>query len=63
MPIDKKYTESLRVRVDRELLEQVKKEAERLNTDVSTYIRWCVRTGLYLEDLNVFIRSRHREDE
>jgi predicted HicB family RNase H-like nuclease len=63
MSSEKKYTDTLRVRVDAELLELVKKEAERLNTDVSTYVRWCMRTGLYLEELNTFIKARSKEDE
>jgi predicted HicB family RNase H-like nuclease len=53
-----KYSKTIKVRIDPELLEQVKDEAKKLNTDVSTYVRWCIRTGLYLEDLNSFIRSK-----
>ena len=53
-----KYTKIIKVRVDPELLDQVKEEVKKLNTDLSTYVRWCIRTGLYLEDLNSFIRSR-----
>jgi predicted HicB family RNase H-like nuclease len=53
-----KYSKTIKVRIDPELLEQVKEEAKKLNTDVSTYVRWCIRTGLYLEDLNSFIRSK-----
>jgi len=55
--------EVLRVRIDPDLLEQVKEEAERLGTDVSTYVRWCIRTGLYFRDLNYFVRSRIGETE
>ena len=58
-----KNTKVLKVRVDPELLEHVKTEAQKLNIDISTYIRWCIRTGLYLEDLNSFIRSRGDEFE
>ncbi len=58
MEKDGKYSKTIKVRIDPELLEQVKDEAKKLNTDVSTYIRWCIRTGLYLEDLNSFIRSK-----
>ncbi len=58
-----KYTKTIKVRVDPELLEQAKKKAKRLDTDLSTYVRWCIRTGLYLEDLNSFIRSRGGEIE
>jgi len=55
--------EVLRVRIDAGLLEQVKEEAARLNTDLSTYVRWCIRTGLYFRDLNSFVRSRMGETE
>jgi hypothetical protein len=56
-----KYTKIIKVRVDPDLLEQVKAEAKKLNADISTYVRWCIRTGLYLEDLNSFIRSKGDE--
>ena len=58
-----KYTKTLKVRIDPELLEQLKDETNRLNTDISTYVRWCIRTGLYLKDLNTFLRSKSGEDE
>ena len=58
-----KYTKTLKVRIDAELLDSVKEEAKRLNTDVSTYVRWCVRTGLYLGDLNSFVRSKSGESK
>ena len=56
-----RYTKTLKVRIDPELLDRAKEEAKRLNTDLSTYVRWCIRTGLYLEDLNSFIRSKSGE--
>ncbi len=56
-----KYTKTLKVRIDPELLDRAKEEAKRLNTDLSTYVRWCIRTGLYLVDLNSFIRSKSGE--
>ena len=61
MSLEEKYTKTLRVRINPELFEHVKKEAEKLDTDVSTYVRWCIRTGLYLDDLNKFIQSRSEE--
>jgi len=39
----------------------VRREADRYGIDVSTYIRWCIQTGLYLEDLNQFLRSKSKE--
>ena len=58
---EEKYSKTLRVRMDPELLEHVKGEAQKLDIDVSTYVRWCIRTGIYLEDLNKFIRSKRKE--
>jgi predicted HicB family RNase H-like nuclease len=53
-----KYTEIIKVRVDPELLELAKAEAKKYNTDLSTYIRGCIRTGLYLKDVNQFMKSK-----
>lgn len=58
---EEKYTKTIRVRISSELLEHVKKEAQKLDTDVSTYVRWCIRTGLYLDDLNKFIQAKSEE--
>jgi hypothetical protein len=63
MKTDDRYTKTIQVRIDPELLEDVRKEAERLNTDMSTYIRWCIRTGIYLEEVNTYIRSCENESE
>jgi len=57
MKNEDRYTKTIQVRIEPELLENVRKEAERLNTDMSTYIRWCIRTGIYLEELNKYIRA------
>jgi hypothetical protein len=59
----KRYTQSLRVRIEPELLDQVKEEAEKLDIDLSTFVRWCIRTGLYLEDLSLFLQSRIDEKD
>jgi len=56
-----KYTETLRVRIDPELLEAVKEKAKGLNADLSTYVRWCLLTGLFLDDLNAFVRTQKKE--
>ena len=58
-----KYTKTLKVRIDSEMLDHVKEEAKRLGTDVSTYVRWCIRTGLYLKDLSSFVRSKSEESD
>jgi hypothetical protein len=58
-----KYTKLLKVRIDPELLEHLRDEAKRLDVDVSTYVRWCIQTGLYLKDLNSFIHSKSGEEK
>ena len=58
-----KYTKTLKVRIDSELLDHVKEEAKKLGTDMSTYVRWCIRTGLYLKDLSSFVRSKSEESD
>jgi predicted HicB family RNase H-like nuclease len=58
-----KYTKLLKVRIDPELLEHLRAEAKRLDVDVSTYVRWCIQTGLYLKDLNSFIHSKSGEEK
>ena len=58
-----RYSKTLKVRIDPELHDRLKSEADRLNTDVSSYVRWCIQTGLYLEELNSFIRSKSGEEK
>jgi len=57
-----KYSETLKVRIDPELLEMVRAKAKELQTDVSTYVRWCILTGVYLSDLNNFVRRKGRKE-
>lgn len=52
-----KYSKTLKVRVDPELYNRLKKEAKKYDTDVQTYVRWCIQTGIYLDDLNTFVRT------
>ena len=63
MKIEDRYSKTIQVRIDPELLDELKKEADRLKTDMSTYIRWCIRTGIYLEELNTYIRTCDNEME
>ncbi len=58
-----KNTKVLRVRIDQELLDQLRTETNSLDTDISSYVRWCLRTGLYLKDLNLFLRSTNKEED
>lgn len=52
-----KYSKTLKVKVDPELYKRLKKEAKKFDTDIPTYVRWCIKTGLYLDDLNLFVRT------
>jgi predicted HicB family RNase H-like nuclease len=61
MENESKFSKNLRIRVDPELYELAKEEAKRLDTDLSTYIRWCIRTGLYLKDVNKVMKSKTDE--
>ena len=56
-----KQSKTLKIRVEPELLELIQNEVERLDTDMSTYIRWCIRTGLYLEDVNSFLSAEQKK--
>jgi predicted HicB family RNase H-like nuclease len=56
-----KYTQNLRVRVDPELFELAKEEAKKLDTDLSSFVRWCIKTGLYLKDVNTEMKSKSKE--
>jgi predicted HicB family RNase H-like nuclease len=62
MTPDERNNKILRVRIDPELLNQIKEEAQKQDTDLSTYVRWCLRTGLYLEDLSQFLQSKIDEE-
>lgn len=53
----------LKIKFDLDLYDQINEEAKKHDIDVSTYVRWCAQTGLYLEDLSTFIRSRSKEGE
>ena len=61
MEKERKYTKNLRVRVEPELFELAKEEAKKHNTDLSTFVRWCIRTGLYLKDVNIELKSKSGE--
>ena len=63
MTSSSKQSKTLKIRIEPELLELIQNEVKRLDTDVSTYIRWCIRTGLYLEGLNSFLTAEHKKKE
>jgi predicted HicB family RNase H-like nuclease len=62
MTPEERYDKTLRVRIEEDLLKRIKEEAQKQDTDLSTYVRWCLRTGLYLEDLSQFLQSRIDEE-
>jgi predicted HicB family RNase H-like nuclease len=62
MALEERNYKILRVRIDPELLNRIKEEAQKKDTDLPTYVRWCLRTGLYLEDLNQFLQSKIDEE-
>jgi hypothetical protein len=62
MKDNERYTKTIMVRMDPELLELLKGEVDKLNTELSTYVRWCIRTGLYLDDLNQYFSKGEEMD-
>ena len=44
--LETKYSKTLKVRVGSELYEQLKLVAERMDTDVSKFVRSCIRQRL-----------------
>ena len=55
---ESKYTGTLKVRIEPKLLKQVRERARSVHMDVSTFVRWCILTGLILGDLNSFVRTK-----
>jgi len=51
-------SEVLTIRIDSDLLREIRAKASDLGMDVSAYVRWCIITGSSLSDLNAFIRSK-----
>ena len=55
-------TEFLRLRIDSELLTLAQERAKKLHMDLSTFVRWCVWTGIVLEDMSAFVRTKMRDE-
>jgi len=53
--------EIIEVKLDPLTVTRVKQKAKVLNTDISTFVKWCIHTGLFLEDVNAFVRSKKEE--
>jgi hypothetical protein len=60
--INSRYSRTLKLKVDPQLYSRIVREAKKLEVDLPTYIRWCIQTGIYLDDLNLFVRSQSDED-
>lgn len=61
MPREGKQTEVLKIRIDPELLALVREKAANVHVDVSTFVRWCILTGVMLGDLNSFVRTKAKD--
>ncbi|MCI4369409.1 MAG: hypothetical protein L3K09_07605, partial [Thermoplasmata archaeon] len=59
--VESKQTEVLKLRIDPELLGLVRDKAKSLHMDVSTFVRWCILTGIVLGDLNSFVRTKVKD--
>jgi hypothetical protein len=55
-----KYSKILTIRIDPKLLEELRKEVESKDMDLSDFVRGCLRTGMYLHEMNTALRSRRR---
>lgn len=53
--------EIIEVKLDPVTVSRVKEKAKVLDTDISTFVKWCIHTGLFLEDVNAFVRSKKEE--
>jgi hypothetical protein len=53
-----KYSKVLTIRIDPALFEELRKEVESKDMDISEFIRGCLRTGIYLHEMNTALRSR-----
>ena len=54
--------EILALKIEQELLDQIKERVEDLDTDIPTFIKWCIQTGLFLGNVNSFVKLKISED-
>jgi len=45
-----------------DLLRRVEEKARSQGTDVTTFARWCILTGLFLGDVNKFVRTKMAQE-
>ena len=56
-----RYSKTLKVWVKAELYEQLKLEAERLDTDISKYVRSCIGQRLDGKEMNLLKKRDYKE--
>jgi predicted HicB family RNase H-like nuclease len=61
-PSSKMSYKTLKVRVDQEFYSEIRRAADRLGVEMTTFVRFCIRTGLYLEDLNLYLQRKNKEE-
>lgn len=54
--------EVLALKIEQDLLDQIRVRVEDLDTDVPTFIKWCIQTGLFLGNVNSFVKLKISED-
>jgi predicted DNA binding CopG/RHH family protein len=59
----KKDDKILKVRVDGAFYDEIKSTTDRLGLEISTFVRYCIRTGMYLEGLNRYLQLKRRDNE
>lgn len=52
-----RYSRVLTIRIDPALFEEARLEAESRGMDISDFVRGCLRTGMYLNEMNAALRS------
>jgi hypothetical protein len=53
----------LKVRVDGAFYDEIKSTTDRLGLEISTFVRYCIRTGMYLEELNQYLQGKRERNE
>ena len=61
-PEESDSDEVLALKIEQDLLDQIKERVEDLDTDVPTFIKWCIQTGLFLGNVNTFVKLKISEE-
>lgn len=51
---------TLKVRLNHDLYEEIRSASEKLGVEIVTFVRYCIRTGLYLKDLNLYLQDKDK---